>query len=213
MSLIPSWRSESSGGARSSRGKSSSTRKPAAKPKPKAKTAAKRKPAAKGKAKPVSRAKAPAAPRELEQRHLDLIGLGLLALALYLGVVLYGGSDAGRLGEALQTGLEWLMGAGCYVVPMLLAGVGAALVLRPFVRYPGALNGGVVLLVAGILLALAAETAGLGPEDPIRDGYFQPDYFTAHGGAIGEVLYWASATLLQRAGAHIVALLLSLIHI
>ena len=149
-------------------------------------------------------------PRELEQRHLDLIGLGLMALALYLGFVLYGGSDAGRLGEALQTGLEWLMGAGSYVVPMLLAGVGAALVLRPFVRYPGSLNGGAVLLVAGILLALAAETAGLGPDEPTRDGYFQPDYFTAHGGALGEVLYWASATLLQRVGAHIIAVLLIL---
>ncbi len=100
------------------------------------------------------------------------------------------------------------MGGGAYVVPMLLAGVGAALVLRPFVHYPGQLNGGAVLLVAGILLALAAQTAGLGPQDPVRDGYFQPDFFTAHGGALGEVLYWASATLLQRAGAHIIALLL-----
>ena len=87
MSLIPPWRSESSGGARSSRGKSSAGRKPAAKPKPKGKAAAKGKSTAKGKAKPVSRAKAPAAPRELEQRHLDLIGLGLLALALYLSLI------------------------------------------------------------------------------------------------------------------------------
>ncbi len=75
--------------------------KPRAKPKPKSKAKA----AAKGKAKPAARkTKAPKAPRELEQRHLDLIGLGLMALALYLGFVLYGGSDAGRLGEALQTG-------------------------------------------------------------------------------------------------------------
>jgi S-DNA-T family DNA segregation ATPase FtsK/SpoIIIE len=192
MSLIPSWRSKSSGGAKSSRsakGKSTAARKPAAK----------KKTAAKAKAVPEKQ------PFEFEQRHLDLIGLALLGFALYLGIVLYGGGDAGRLGDALQTGLEWVMGAGAYVMPMLLAGVGAALVLRPFISYPGALNGGAVLLVAGILLALAAETAGLGPDKPVRGDYFDPDYFTVHGGAFGETLYWASATLFQTAGAHIIA--------
>ncbi len=46
------------------------------------------------------------------------------------------------------------------------------------------------------------------PTSPSASDYFEPDYFTAHGGAIGEVLYWASATLFQRIGAHIIALLM-----
>ncbi len=196
MSLIPSWRPQKSSGSRSGSQKRAGGRKPASSAKAKSAKAKGTKAAPKRE------------PRELEQRHLDLIGLALMALALYLGFVLYGSSDAGRLGEWLQTGLEWMMGAGAYVVPMLLAGVGAALVLRPFVRYPGALNGGAVLLVAGILLALAAETGGLGPDTPVRHGYFESHYFTAHGGALGEILYWASATLLQRAGAHILAVLM-----
>ncbi|MEZ5073655.1 MAG: hypothetical protein R2691_02325 [Solirubrobacterales bacterium] len=44
--------------------------------------------------------RAPSLPRDLEQRHLDLIGLGLLAAALYLGFVLYAGWDGGSAATA-----------------------------------------------------------------------------------------------------------------
>ena len=104
------------------------------------------------------------APRELEQRHLDLIGLGLLAAGLYLGFVLYAGWDGGLGGSGLEVALTWTGGAVSYAVPMLLAGFGLALVVKPLMRYPGAINAGAILLVAGLLLAFAAETAGLGPE-------------------------------------------------
>ncbi len=167
-------------------------------------------------ARPAARKRAPAgsrrapAPKELEQRHLDLVGLALLAAALYLGLVLYAGWDGGFAGSGLEVGLTWVGGAVAYAVPMLLAGLGLALVVRPLIRYPGAINAGAILLVAGLLLAFAAETAGLGPERPIRDGLFDPDYFTAHGGVLGESLYWASTTLFQRVGAHLIALLLLL---
>jgi S-DNA-T family DNA segregation ATPase FtsK/SpoIIIE len=194
MSLIPSLRSGKRGGAGSRRGGRSGARKPARKPRA---TPTKRSPRS--------------APREIEQRHLDLIGLGCLAAALYLGFVLYGGWDGGKVGEGLEAALTWLAGAAAYALPMLLAGIGAALVMRPFVRYPGALNAGAVLLVAGLLLGFAAETAGLGPDLPVRDNeYFDPDYFTEHGGAVGEVLYWAAATLFQAVGAHIIAVLMVL---
>jgi S-DNA-T family DNA segregation ATPase FtsK/SpoIIIE len=162
--------------------------------------------------KPVAR-KTPTpktAPRELEQRHLDLIGLGLLAAALYLGFVLYAGWDGGLGGSGLEVALTWTGGAVSYAVPMLLAGCGLALVIKPLIRYPGAINAGAILLVAGLLLAFAAETAGLGPDSPARGDLFDPDYFTAHGGALGESLYWASTTLFQRVGAHIIALLMIL---
>ena len=194
MASFPSWRSSKRGGASSKRGGRSGARKPAAKT---------RKPAKK----PVKQAAA--APRELEQRHLDLIGLGCLAGSLYLGFVLYGGWEGGKVGEGLEIALTWLAGAGSYILPLLLAGIGLALVMRPFVRYPGAVNAGALLLAAGALLALAAGTFGLGPDQPARGGrYFDSDFFTEHGGAIGESLYWAAATLFQRIGAHIIALLL-----
>ena len=93
---------------------------------------------------------------------------------------------------------------------MLLAGFGLALVVKPLMRYPGAINAGAILLIAGLLLAFAAETAGLGPDSPARGDIFDPDFFTAHGGALGEALYWASTTLFQRVGAHIIAVLMIL---
>jgi S-DNA-T family DNA segregation ATPase FtsK/SpoIIIE len=92
-------------------------------------------------------------------------------------------------------------------VPIALAGAGLALVLRPFIRSPGTLNAGAVCVLAGLLLAFAAQTAGLGP-DEARRGYFEPDFFSEHGGGLGETLYWASTTLFQRLGAHILAVLL-----
>ncbi len=168
-----------------------------------------RRPAARKRA-PAGSRRAPAPPRELEQRHLDLLGLALLAAALFLGFVLYGGWDGGFAGSGLEVGLTWAGGAVAYAVPLLLAGIGLALVVRPLIRYPGALNAGAILLVAGLLLAFAAETAGLGPDLPSREGLFDPDFFRVHGGAVGEGLYWASTTLFQRIGAHLIALLLIL---
>jgi S-DNA-T family DNA segregation ATPase FtsK/SpoIIIE len=152
--------------------------------------------------------KSRALPAELEQRHLDLIGLGLLAAALYLGFVLYAGWDGGLGGAGLEVALTWTGGAVAYAVPMLLAGCGLALVVRPLLRFPGTINAGAILLVAGLLLAFAAGTAGLGPDEPARGELFDPDFFTAHGGALGEALYWATTTLFQTVGAHIIAFLL-----
>ena len=104
----------------------------------------------------------------LEQHHLDLFGLALLATALFLGFVLYAGWDGGSAGSGLEVGLRWVGGAVAYAVPILLAGLGTALIVRPLIRYPGAINAGALLLVAGLLLAFAAETAGLGPNQPAR---------------------------------------------
>jgi S-DNA-T family DNA segregation ATPase FtsK/SpoIIIE len=144
----------------------------------------------------------------LEQRHLDLIGLGLVAVGVYLGFVLYVGWDGGPVGEWLKRALENAAGRIAYVAPLALAGWGLALVMRPFLAAPGALNAGGVLVLASLLLAFAAQTAGLGPEHPVRHGYFEQRFFTAHGGATGETLYWAATTLFQRLGAQILAVLM-----
>jgi DNA segregation ATPase FtsK/SpoIIIE, S-DNA-T family len=144
----------------------------------------------------------------LQQRHFDVIGLALVAAALYLGFVLYLDSDGGRVGEGFEVGLAWAAGVAGYAAPVLLAVAGLGLILRPFIPSPGALNAGVAFIVLGLLLAFAAETAGLGPERPVREGYFDPRFFEEHGGAIGEALYWSATTLFQRLGAHIIASLL-----
>jgi len=200
MQLIPTLRPKPKPKARG--GSSPNVKRGAKKPAARKRASA----AARGRSK---RRRTPVAlPRELEQRHLDLIGLALLAASLYLGLVLYGGWDGGSAGSGLEVAMTWAVGAVAYAVPMLLAGLGLMLVVRPLMRYPGAVNAGALLLVAGLLLAFAAETAGLGPDRPVRGELFDPDYFEAHGGAAGESLYWASTTLFQRVGAHIIAFLL-----
>jgi S-DNA-T family DNA segregation ATPase FtsK/SpoIIIE len=170
-------------------------------------------------ARPRSRPRAPAparrnrpSPREivagLEQRHLDLIGLGLVAVAVYLGGVLYVGWDGGPVGESLKTALADVTGRVAYLLPIAIAAWGVALILRPIVKAPAAFNAGAILLLAAMLLAFAAETLGLGPPHPSRHGYFDQSFYSVHGGVIGEAIYWAATSLFHRVGAQILAVLM-----
>jgi DNA segregation ATPase FtsK/SpoIIIE, S-DNA-T family len=164
--------------------------------------ARKRKPAARGRARGRSRTSP-----EVMQRRLDLAGLCCVGLAVYLGYVIYLGWNGGTVGDGSQTALDYAVGAGSVVVPVALGLAGIALILRPFLPSPRSVAVGVVAIAFGLLLALAAQTAGLGP-DGVRKGLFDPDFFPHHGGGIGETLYWATTTLFQRLGAHIIAVLL-----
>jgi DNA segregation ATPase FtsK/SpoIIIE, S-DNA-T family len=144
---------------------------------------------------------------EVMQRRLDLAGLCCIGLAVYLGYVIYLGWNGGAVGNGSQTALDYAVGAGGVVVPVALGLAGVGLILRPFLPSPKSVAVGVVAIAAGLLLALAAQTAGLGP-DGVRKGLFDPSFFPHHGGGIGEVLYWATSTLFDRIGAHIVAVVL-----
>ncbi len=144
----------------------------------------------------------------LEQRHLDLAGLALIALGIFMAFVTYLGWNGGRVGDWMESGLTLFAGRIAYLAPLALAGWGVALIMRPVVKAPSALNAGAVLLLGSLLLAFAAGTAGLGPTHPLRHGYFHHHFMTQHGGAGGEALYWASTSLFQRLGAHILTVLM-----
>lgn len=141
----------------------------------------------------------------LSQRQLDLIGLGCVLIAVYLVFVLYFGWNGGRLGEALGDGLRYVLGLGAYLVPPALFAAGGIATFRPALPSTRPLRTGAGVLLAGLLLALAGGTAGLGGSRPDRIAWFDPGWFPDHGGVIGESLYWALATLLQPFGAHLVA--------
>ncbi len=166
---------------------------------------------AKGRRAPAARGRSPRGRRvsaeEARQRRMDLLGLSCLALAVYLGYVIYLGWNGGRVGNGTETALAHAVGGGAIVFPVALGLAGLGLILRPLMPSPRALAAGVFAICAGLLLALAAQTAGLGP-DGVREELFDPVFFSEHGGALGEVLYWASTTLFQRIGAHIIAVLL-----
>jgi DNA segregation ATPase FtsK/SpoIIIE, S-DNA-T family len=146
----------------------------------------------------------------LEQRHLDLIGLGLVALAAFFACVFYLGWAGGRVGEAMADGLLFLFGGVGYTAPIVLFAAGALLVVRPVLPATHPVKAGTICLVAALTLGLAAGTLGLGPGDTPRDGFLDSTYLETHGGLVGEVLLWTSAKLFSEAGSHILCVFLLL---
>jgi S-DNA-T family DNA segregation ATPase FtsK/SpoIIIE len=92
-------------------------------------SAARRKPKGKAKVKAGRRLPRPHLPEGLQQRHLDLIGLFLIAAGVYLCFVLFFGWDGGKVGYGLETGLEYLFGqVGARIATVLMLAIGAMLV-------------------------------------------------------------------------------------
>jgi DNA segregation ATPase FtsK/SpoIIIE, S-DNA-T family len=147
---------------------------------------------------------------ELEQRHRDLIGLGLVAFAAFFACVFYLGWAGGRVGEAMADGLLFLFGGIGYTAPIVLFAVGAFLVVRPVMPSIHPLKAGALCLGAALMLGLAAGSFGLGPGDTPRDGFLDPNYLEHHGGLVGESLFWSSAKLFSEAGSHILFVFLLL---
>jgi S-DNA-T family DNA segregation ATPase FtsK/SpoIIIE len=145
----------------------------------------------------------------LSQRQLDLIGLGLIALGVFLATVLYFGWAGGKVGAGMSDGLRFAFGAIAYVVPVAVIAAGAILVLRPVLPTTRPFLPGALCLFAALTLALAAGTLGLGPEG-VRHGFWHQEFFEARGGGLGEGELWLTSTLLGMAGAHIVAVFLFL---
>jgi S-DNA-T family DNA segregation ATPase FtsK/SpoIIIE len=145
----------------------------------------------------------------LEQRHLDLFGLGLVATGVFLAFPLYLGWDGGTAGEALVAGLRDVLGAVAYASPAALVAAGAVLVLRPVLPSVRPFRAGAVCLLAASTLALAAGTFGLGPQGG-HGAFWVLDAMRERGGAVGEGLYYASSHLFSDVGAHIIAVFLFL---
>ncbi|MGK2933337.1 MAG: DNA translocase FtsK [Solirubrobacterales bacterium] len=141
----------------------------------------------------------------LQQRHLDLIGLGCVLLGIYLVFVLYFGWDGGRLGSGLSGGLQYMIGLVAYAIPVGLFVLAAILIFNPALPTTRPIRTGAAFLLGGLLLAFAAGTLGLGGSRPETMHYFDTGWFPDHGGVIGESAYWLTATLLQPFGAHLIA--------
>ena len=144
----------------------------------------------------------------LEQRHWDLLGLGLVACGAFFACVFYLGWAGGRVGEALADGFLYLFGAVGYLAPIALFAAGALLVLRPMLPAVRPFRSGALCLLCGLTLGLAA--GALGPNRP--SGHFLT---SAHdlrqlGGLFGEVLYQAASTLFSDVGAHLLFVFLLL---
>jgi S-DNA-T family DNA segregation ATPase FtsK/SpoIIIE len=111
--------------------------------------------------------------------HPELIGLGLVALGVFLASILWLGWDGGVVGRAVADGFLDLVGAAAYGLPVLLIVVGGLMVTRSGLVDVRPFRTGLIVLVPGVLLALGGE----------------------HGGALGDALERAVAFLLGETGA------------
>src|SRR4051812_3792770 len=146
----------------------------------------------------------------LEQRHWDLIGLGMVAFAAFFACVFYLGWAGGDVGEALAGAILFMFGGVGYAAPVLLFAAGATIVVRPMVPALHPLKTGAACLICALMLGLAAGSLGLGPGDTHRDGFLDAYYLKHHGGLVGETLFWTSAKFFSTAGSHILFVFLLL---
>jgi DNA segregation ATPase FtsK/SpoIIIE, S-DNA-T family len=158
------------------------------------KSAAKRrgKPAPKARAKRSNPSWRPRLP-VIEQRHLDLAGLGLVALGVFLAFPLYLGWDGGEAGQGLVDGLTWVAGTVAYAMPFAVVGAGALLVMRPVLPAVRPFRAGALCLIGSALLLFGAGG------EPVRD----------NGGVAGQALHDAAAKGFSDVGASIIAIFLA----
>ena len=166
-----------------------------------------RKPAKKPTRKPARRAARPPAWRSglpvLEQHHLDLIGLGLVCLGVFLAFPLYLGFDGGQVGAWIVKASRYLVGEIAYAAPVAFVLGGVLTVLTPVLPTVRPYRSGAAFLLAASTLAVASHTLGLGPG--VAAERWQPPLFEFRGGIVGEGLHYAAASAFGALGAHLIA--------
>jgi S-DNA-T family DNA segregation ATPase FtsK/SpoIIIE len=183
-------------------------RKPASTSKPTSRGTRARKPATRARARRSSATWAPRLP-VLEQRHLDLLGLALVACGVFLAFPLYLGWDGGQAGDAVVDGLALLVGGLRLAAPVGVIAAGAVIVLRPVLPAVRPFRSGGICLVLALATMLAAGTLGLGPSG-MRHGYWDEAFLRDRGGYLGELLVYGGHSLVGTIGTHILALFLLL---
>ena len=145
----------------------------------------------------------------IEQRHLDLFGLALVACGVFLAFPLYFGWDGGQAGDGVVDGLALAVGKLRYVAPLGVIAAGAVIVMRPVLPTVRPFKSGGICFTLALALMFSAGTLGLGP-DTLRDGYFDAGFLRERGGYLGEGLFYISSNLIGSIGTHILALFLFL---
>ena len=141
----------------------------------------------------------------LDQHHLDLLGLALVACGVFLAFPLYLRWDGGAAGGAVVDGLALGVGALRYGAPVAVIAAGAILVMRPVLPTVRPFRSGGLCLLIGLALMLAAGTLGLGPSGE-RHGFWHEPFLRERGGYLGELLYYAGSRLVGTIGTHILGL-------
>src|SRR4051812_59687 len=94
------------------------------------------------------------------EQHHELIGLGLLALGVFLASILYLGWSGGMVGGAIADGFTGTIGAAAYVAPIAFVVVGALMVARSRLVDVRPFRTGLIVAAFGLLAALGADHGG-----------------------------------------------------
>ena len=93
-------------------------------------------------------------------QHHELVGLGLLALGVFLASMLYLGWSGGMVGGAIADGFKGAIGAAAYVAPVAFVVVGALMVARSALVDVRPFRTGLIVTAFGLLAALGASHGG-----------------------------------------------------
>ena len=93
-------------------------------------------------------------------QHPELIGLGLVALGLFLASILYLGWSGGMVGGWIAGGFIGTIGAAAYVAPVAFGGVGALMVGRSALVDVRPFRTGLAVMTFGLLATLGSGHGG-----------------------------------------------------
>jgi DNA segregation ATPase FtsK/SpoIIIE, S-DNA-T family len=146
----------------------------------------------------------------LSQNQRDVLGLGLVAAGVFMGFVLYGHWDGGKLGQGLASILGWCFGEARALAPAALVIGGSALLFAQFMPTRRPLRTGGLCLFAAATLALAAGTLGVSSGTPAdaSSEQWHSVFLQSHGGILGQGLYWVADRLVQTVGVDILVVFL-----
>src|SRR5215208_5471613 len=93
-------------------------------------------------------------------QHPELIGLGLLAIGIFLGSVIWAGWNGGYVGLWIAEGLEAVIGGAAWGLPGALAIVGALMVTRSDLVDVRPFRTGLAVLAFGLMITLGQDEGG-----------------------------------------------------
>jgi S-DNA-T family DNA segregation ATPase FtsK/SpoIIIE len=131
-----------------------------------------------------------------------MLGFATIAVGVFMGFVLYGGWNGGRVGQGLAEALGWCVGEAKAFAPLALVAGGGALLARPAWPQMRPLRTGATCLAAAVMLGLAAGTLGVSSSASPNTGEssWSSVFVQAHGGVVGEALYQVTHRLVQSVG-------------
>ncbi len=144
-------------------------------------------------------------PPALAPHQIDILGLALIAVGIFLAGVAYLHWAGGTLGDGAVRATKFALGELGYTIPAGLVAGGALILIREL-RPPGRpLRTGTLCLTAALTLALASGTLGIGPGRLPDPQFWRAAGFESRGGIIGQAELWVASHLLSFTGADILA--------